>query len=96
MAKLGSNKRPAVVRVHTQDKAVRILALCEEHGWKVIAGIEPDKPEDISDVEYLLRQASTKPPKPRAAPRVGLNDYCPCGSGKKSKNCCYVPQAGSH
>ena len=23
-----------------------------------------------------------------AAPRVGRNDPCPCGSGKKSKRCC--------
>ncbi|WP_367280582.1 SEC-C metal-binding domain-containing protein [uncultured Desulfovibrio sp.] len=24
----------------------------------------------------------------RAAPRVGRNDPCPCGSGKKYKKCC--------
>jgi len=27
------------------------MALCEKHGWKVVVGIEPDKREDISDVE---------------------------------------------
>jgi preprotein translocase subunit SecA len=31
----------------------------------------------------------TKPePKRRAAPKVGRNDPCPCGSGKKYKKCC--------
>ncbi|MBQ7282414.1 MAG: SEC-C domain-containing protein, partial [Spirochaetales bacterium] len=24
----------------------------------------------------------------RTAPKVGRNDPCPCGSGKKYKNCC--------
>ena len=27
-------------------------------------------------------------PVPNAAPKVGRNDPCPCGSGKKYKNCC--------
>jgi len=50
MAKLGSEKRPAVVHVQTEVRAGEILSICEERGWKVIVGIEPDKPEDISDV----------------------------------------------
>ena len=24
----------------------------------------------------------------RAAPKIGRNDPCPCGSGKKYKHCC--------
>ncbi|HLV21388.1 MAG TPA: YchJ family protein [Polyangiaceae bacterium] len=28
------------------------------------------------------------PPQRREAPRVGRNDPCPCGSGKKHKKCC--------
>ena len=59
MTKLGSTNRPAVIRVHTMEKAEEIIALCDERGWKVIVGIEPDKPEDISDVERLLN-----PPTP--------------------------------
>ncbi len=26
----------------------------------------------------------------RQPPKVSLNDYCPCGSNKKFKNCCYT------
>lgn len=34
-------------------------------------------------------QVETEKPKPaKAAPRVGRNDPCPCGSGKKYKKCC--------
>jgi SEC-C motif-containing protein len=30
----------------------------------------------------------TQPPSRRSAPKVGRNDPCPCGSGKKFKKCC--------
>jgi SWIM/SEC-C metal-binding protein len=66
------------------ERVEEIASICDEHGWIFIAGIEPDKPEDISDVERLLH-----PPTPaRAQVRVGRNDPCPCGSGKKYKKCC--------
>jgi len=84
MTKFGSDKRPAVARVQTMQRAEEIISLCNERGWKVTVGIEPDKPEDISDIERLLN-----PPTPiRAEPKVGRNDPCPCGSGLKFKKCC--------
>ena len=84
MAKLGSDKRPVVVHVQSQDRAEYVLSICNEHGWKVIVGIEPDKPEDISDVERLLNPSDPVKIEQRARP----NDPCPCGSGKKYKKCC--------
>ena len=30
----------------------------------------------------------TQMPVHRAAPKIGRNDPCPCGSGKKYKKCC--------
>ncbi len=45
------------MRVATEEAATRILAICEECGWRVIVGIEPDEPEDIRDVVRLLRSA---------------------------------------
>ncbi|WP_243310677.1 preprotein translocase subunit SecA [Fundidesulfovibrio agrisoli] len=44
-----------------------------------------------ADVNYSGADDGTekKPqPKKRAAPKVGRNDPCPCGSGKKYKKCC--------
>lgn len=61
MAKVGSDKRPAVVRVRTMPKGEKIVALCEKHHWKVIVGIEPDQPEDLSDIDLLLRGAQDRP-----------------------------------
>ena len=36
----------------------------------------------------------TLPRKPDAKKKVGRNDPCPCGSGKKFKNCCMKKQSG--
>ena len=84
MAKLGTEQKPAIARVQTPDRAKEIMAKCEEHGWKVIVGIEPGKSEDISDIERLLN-----PVKPvRTENKVNRNDPCPCGSGRKFKKCC--------
>ena len=54
MAILGTTKRPAVARVRTQKRALEILDICHEHNIKAIVGIEPDKAEDIGDLERAL------------------------------------------
>ena len=84
MGNLGSEKRLAVARVKSQKRAEEILSICSKHGWKVIVGVEPNKPEDISDVERLLNP----PEAAKAQVKAGRNDPCPCGSGKKYKRCC--------
>ena len=32
--------------------------------------------------------STPKPEQPKITQKVGRNDPCPCGSGKKYKNCC--------
>lgn len=91
MAKLGTRKHPAVVRVQTEERAEEIVAICEERGWQVIVGVEPDNFEDISDVEKLLRSGPPPVSAPRLPPKINPNDYCPCRSGKKFKKCCGAP-----
>ncbi|MBI4805992.1 MAG: preprotein translocase subunit SecA [Desulfovibrio sp.] len=47
--------------------------------------------EKASDLQYHGAEDGTEKkaqPKKRAAPKVGRNDPCPCGSGKKYKKCC--------
>lgn len=84
MASVGTRKKPAVVRVQTPQRAQRVLELCNEDDIVVIVGVEPDKPEDLSDIE---RAILARQPTPRS-PKIGRNDSCPCGSGKKFKKCC--------
>jgi SWIM/SEC-C metal-binding protein len=83
-AKLGTEKNPAVVHVPTDKRFKEVTALFKDKGWKYKVLLEPDKPEDITDLERLLN-----PPKPqRVEKKPGRNEPCSCGSGKKYKNCC--------
>jgi len=97
MARLGSKNKPAVARVQTESRAGEIMQVCNAHGWQVIVGIEPDKPEDISDIKRLLKKHENQPKPPiRPGPlKVSPNDYCPCGSGLKYKKCCLGKEGAS-
>ena len=46
-----------------------------------VAGINDDESESVS-------QRDSVKPVVREGPKVGRNDQCPCGSGKKYKHCC--------
>ncbi len=82
--KLGSSNHPAVVRVQTSRRAEEILSICTRNDWEGVLGVEPDEPENIADVEMLLN----RPTRLRNPVKVGRNDPCPCGSGRKYKKCC--------
>ncbi len=83
-AKLGTEKKPAVVNVQTEERLKEVASKFEEKGWKYTIGLEPDKPEDITNLEIL-----SNPAKPKIAEKkVGRNEPCPCGSGNKYKKCC--------
>ncbi len=88
MARLGSEKRPVVLRVRNEERAQEVTEICYENGWHYIIGIEPYETEDIRDLEKLLG-LSDGPIK--ASDKPGRNDPCVCGSGKKYKKCCGKP-----
>jgi len=82
--KLGTKMNPAVVRVQTKKRMKEVAAVFEKNNWKYTIDLEPDKPEDITDMELLLN-----PPQTIVSDKkVGRNEPCPCGSGKKYKKCC--------
>ena len=83
MTKLGTKARPIIVRVRTEERGQYIAQECASRGWQYIVGFEPNKPEDISDFEK-----AENPPTPIQSDKIGRNDPCPCGSGKKYKKCC--------
>ena len=84
MPKLGSEKRPVIVRVQTRERAEEVTDICTAHDLRYIIGIEPDKPEDITDFDLALNPILPA----RAEEKPGRNEPCPCGSGKKYKKCC--------
>ncbi|GAB3260579.1 hypothetical protein GCM10027296_33890 [Chitinimonas naiadis] len=81
----------------SQKRLERDWASCQQdelaHGWgyprDIVAEIgrwacfQPDE-----DDEDELEDAPKHPPIVRESPKVGRNDPCPCGSGKKYKKCC--------
>ncbi|MBL7190572.1 SEC-C domain-containing protein [bacterium] len=79
-----------------------IAAICQRNGWQFIGKLEPDEPEDICEIEYMLNPSSFKEvPRMRLTrlqtvvkeePVIGRNAPCPCGSGKKYKHCCMKKQ----
>ena len=83
-AKLGTEKNPAVVCVKTKKRMNEVAAIFKKNNWQFSIEVKPDKPEDINDLELLLN-----PPKTVVAEKkIGRNESCPCGSGKKYKKCC--------
>ena len=50
--------------------------------------IEKRQQQQQKELQFQAGPAQAEPPKPvRAAAKVGRNDPCPCGSGKKYKKC---------
>ncbi|MEE4113665.1 MAG: PBPRA1643 family SWIM/SEC-C metal-binding motif protein [Desulfobacteraceae bacterium] len=85
-AKLGTAANPAVITVQTAERVKELESVFEKNGWRYSIALEPDQPEDISDLEILLN-----PLKPKVVDKpVGRNESCPCGSGKKYKKCCGI------
>jgi uncharacterized protein YecA (UPF0149 family) len=51
-------------------------------------GEEEVPPPAAPSLDQLRGQAAERPaPATRATPKIGRNDPCPCGSGKKFKQC---------
>ncbi|HEY1081298.1 MAG TPA: SEC-C metal-binding domain-containing protein, partial [Prosthecobacter sp.] len=49
---------------------------------------KPAAPDPAKDGPRLILPSSVSRPQARPAANVGRNDPCPCGSGKKFKQCC--------
>ncbi len=61
--------------------------LQREHGPST-ATATPDKPDEGEGDGASAGKISLDLPQRRNLPKVGRNELCPCGSGKKYKNCC--------
>ena len=79
----------APIRAFTGETKWRGHDLGESETENIRNAIEPNVRE--IHAWWLKRRSENAPPvKPvlRSEPRVGRNDPCPCGSGKKYKKCC--------
>jgi SWIM/SEC-C metal-binding protein len=88
--KLGTEKNPAVVNVQSEGRLKEVTSTFKAHGWNYRIELSPEKPENIQDLNRLLH-----PLKPAIAEeKLGRNEPCRCGSGKKFKNCCFQYRGG--
>ena len=55
MAKLNTEKRPAVVRVRSESRAEEIAEIANKAEIKFIIGVETDMPESLFDLKKALK-----------------------------------------
>src|SRR3989440_714271 len=78
--------RPAGAHAAAASAAAR--ASEPQHLPEVARQIERRQQRQQKDLQYQTGPAQAEAPKPvRAGAKVGRNDPCPCGSGKKYKKC---------
>ena len=69
---------------YQQNLAIR-QAVEKEHP---VRNLEEGMVEMMAGVIEIAKLNLPNKPVNRATPKIGRNDPCPCGSGKKYKNCC--------
>lgn len=88
MARLGSKKNPLFLTIQSEKRAEEIMHICNKNDWHCILRVDPDEKEDIHDLE--LKQLDMDLQLEYTQPKLGRNDLCHCGSGKKYKKCCIL------
>ena len=79
----------ACYNVTVQTSAQRKNVMGSGEGHKDEFADEPMMAGDMPDQQQIPERERRKPETVRRdAPKVGRNDPCPCGSGKKYKHCC--------
>jgi uncharacterized protein YecA (UPF0149 family) len=84
MASLGSKRRPICVRVATEQQLQLVADECARWSIQFIAELAPGSPPELEELQLAI---AARQPVP-AQVRVGRNERCPCGSGRKFKKCC--------
>jgi preprotein translocase subunit SecA len=76
------------MRRSTVETLPEIVLDLREHAL----GLDEDDAFDVDQDDDLDEEGENiedrREPYVRATPKVGRNDPCPCGSGKKYKKCC--------
>ena len=80
------------VRVQSEDQLGQVAQEIESRAESIsnltyTAPTETGEVQTTLDVQTVLRAAGAVAAPAGQVPRVGRNDPCPCGSGKKYKQC---------
>ena len=77
--------------VDAADDMNRFRALSQERA-EIEQECEEDLPQAVTDIYRFWIAKRGHAPIRHDEPRIGRNDACPCGSGKKFKQCCGSPE----
>lgn len=76
------------VTVQTKTERRDILGVGEERKDEFIEDGPMMGGGELPEEEQIPEREAKQEPYRREQPKIGRNDPCPCGSGKKYKNCC--------
>lgn len=82
--KPGSEQAPLTLRVVSEQRKVELEDVLTQNNWFAEIEIDERAEEDIQQLEVLL----DKPQATKTERKPARNEACPCGSGKKYKQCC--------
>ncbi|MGH9605943.1 MAG: DUF1186 domain-containing protein [Terracidiphilus sp.] len=88
---LAMGRDSALARLQTNPHRQMVVDTVKEYGkWACFHKEEPPAPHDATEIRDGLgsQWPDRAAPFKRTAPKIGRNDRCPCGSGKKYKKCC--------
>ncbi len=69
-----------------QTRCTLIDDVEREMSW--MAAFQPEAPVEVAPPDFALDEDEWIDTYRRPGPKIGRNDPCPCGSGKKFKKCC--------
>ena len=85
----------AEYRIHGADMFDEMIMNIRDDTARMILSVAPRKQGEVKRVQVAKevsagggKQETVRKPVVNKTPKVGRNDPCPCGSGKKYKNCC--------
>jgi hypothetical protein len=89
-----STEERYIVVLRCEDVPLR--GLLADNVYQDLVGIEDPEERKRRIIAAVERHSQAAPPPPRPfigippriAPKIGCNDPCPCGSGRKFKHCC--------
>jgi preprotein translocase subunit SecA len=85
---VGVAASPSVNSLANEDRQSAAQKAAQNSVLDFTRKIERKKEKELAAIQFIGGEAS-KPKQPvLAAKKVGPNDPCPCGSGKKYKKCC--------
>jgi preprotein translocase subunit SecA len=78
-----------------RDAPIEMPTMMARADFQESRGTLPDNPLEMGAAPRPPAMARATPaPRTPTGEKVGRNDPCPCGSGKKYKKCCYLKQNG--